>query len=114
MRLKLLLHKINNKINKHAEGCAYPYITFAIFGIITYPFYYWLWYVSTTTGYDNLSLRLVVVVMCVILALKNYWPEKLQNYFALYWYITLLYCLPFQTSGSGPDLSRQIYKNKSI
>lgn len=95
MRLRQLLFRINEKINEHARKSAYPYLTFAIFGIITYPLYYWIWAVTNTTGYDSFYLRLVVVILCVFLALKSYWPKNLQNYFALYWYATLLYSLPF-------------------
>lgn len=85
----------NKKINAHAKKYAYPYLTFAIFGIITYPLYYWIWRYTASTGYENLELRLITVFLCILLALKDYWPQNCKVFFSLFWYLTLLYSLPF-------------------
>lgn len=95
MNLKQSLLQINQKINDHAKQFTQPYLTFAIFGIITYPLYYWIWRVAASQGYENLELRLITVFLCVLLALKDFWPEKWKKFFPLFWYITLLYSLPF-------------------
>jgi two-component system, CAI-1 autoinducer sensor kinase/phosphatase CqsS len=95
MTAKQFLLSINQKINEHANKFTQPYVTFAIFGIITYPFYYWIWHVTASHGYENAGLRLIAVFLCVLLALKDYWPEKCKLFFPLFWYITLLYSLPF-------------------
>lgn len=89
------LKRLNKSINRHASKYSHPYITFSIFGIITYPLYYFVWSYADTGGYENLYLRLVVVVLCVLLGLKKYWPVKLQDFFSLYWYFTLTFSLPF-------------------
>ena len=91
MKLTDYLLKINQKINAHAKKFAFPYFTFAIFGIITYPFYYFIWKITDSNGYENLELRLITVFFCILLSLKNYWPKKWQLFFPLFWYITLLY-----------------------
>lgn len=95
MTLNNYLLKINKKIDTHAKKYAHPYLTFAIFGIITYPLYYWIWSVTASAGYENLQLRLVTVFLCILLALKDYWPQNCKIFFSLFWYITLLYSLPF-------------------
>ena len=95
MALINFLWTINQKINEHAKKFTQPYLTFAIFGIITYPFYYWLWQATSSHGYESLGLRLIVVFLCVLLALKEYWPEQCKVFFPLFWYATLLYSLPF-------------------
>ncbi len=87
--------KINWKINVHARKFPLPYLTFAIFGIITYPFYYYLWKYTAPQGYENLHLRLIAVFLCVILALKNYWPKKCKLFLPTFWYLTIVYSLPF-------------------
>ena len=92
---KQYLLKVIQKINHHADKFPVPYLTFAVFGIITYPFYYFLWHYTATKGYENLSLRLVVVVLCLLLAFKNYWPKKYLLFLPTFWYFTLLYSLPF-------------------
>lgn len=95
MTLSCYLLKINKKIDAHAKKFAHPYLTFAIFGMITYPLYYWIWKVTASSGYENLELRLITVFLCVLLALKDYWPQKCKEFFSLFWYLTLLYSLPF-------------------
>jgi len=97
-KIRSALHALDTvvqKINEHANQFVHPYTTFGVFGIITYPFYYGLWRIANTGGYENLSLRLIVCLLCIPLILKNYWPKKLQSFLSLYWYFTLLYCLPF-------------------
>lgn len=95
MILKDYLIKINSKIDAHAKKFAHPYLTFAIFGMITYPLYYWIWSVTASNGYENLQLRLITVFLCLLLALKEHWPKNCKPFFSLFWYITLLYSLPF-------------------
>lgn len=90
-----ILNNINAKINAHANRFDQPYQTFAIFGVITYPLYYFIWAASHTQSYDSLWLRLIATLLCLILALKNYWPQTFKQFLPLYWYATLLYCLPF-------------------
>lgn len=93
--LKKHLLNVIEKINSHAKKFPIPYLTFAVFGIVTYPLYYFIWKYSASQGYENLELRLIVVLLCAILALKDYWPEKLKLFLPLYWYFTILYSLPF-------------------
>ncbi|WP_158618573.1 HAMP domain-containing sensor histidine kinase [Legionella sp. km535] len=95
MTLKQYFLKFNKNVDEHAKKFAHPYITFAIFGIITYPLFYLVWMVAASGGYENLELRLVTVFLCVLLALKDYWPNNYKKFFSLFWYITLLYSLPF-------------------
>ncbi len=83
------------KINEHALQIGNPYRAFGIFAVITYPLYYFIWKYADSGGYENLYLRIIAVVLCIPLIFINHWPEKLKKYIALYWYFTLLYCLPF-------------------
>jgi len=95
MTLKHYFLELNKKIDEHAKKYAHPYTTFAIFGIITYPLYYWIWQFTGDVGYENLPLRLITVVLCVLLVLKDYWPPNYKPFYSLFGYITLLYSLPF-------------------
>lgn len=95
MSVKGILFQFNRKINAHAKKFSQPYLIFAIFGIITYPFYYFLWKYTASNGYENLSLRFIAVLLCILLAFKNRWPKKCKSFLPLFWYITILYSLPF-------------------
>ncbi len=95
MKMRAYINDIITNINHHALQMGNPYQTFGIFGVITYPLYYFVWTYADTQGYENLPLRLIAAGLCIPLIFVKHWPAKLLNYLPLYWYFTLLYCLPF-------------------
>ena len=42
-----------------------------------------------------MPLRIVAMLFCFCLIIKNYWPDKLRVYLPAYWYITIFYIMPF-------------------
>ena len=89
------LKQVNDVIIKNAEEACYPYVTFGIFAIIMYPLFYLIWLVFNPTGYENLTLRMVVVILAIPLVMKDAWPKKIECFLPLYWYLTITYSLPF-------------------
>lgn len=83
------------KINSYSEENPLPYRTFGIFAIITYPTYWLIWSQLTKNGYENIELRLIVVLLGIPLIFYKNWPAYLKKYLPIYWYITLCYSLPF-------------------
>jgi len=61
------------------------YLIFYIFNLL----------VASPTGYENLAMRIIVAVLGVGLILKDYWPNSIKFILPAYWYITLIYSLPF-------------------
>ena len=82
-------------IEKKVEAFGSQYKGFAIFGILNYPSFYIIWKHYGQTGYENLSLRLSLSFLCIILLLNDFWPKRLKSWLPVYWYATLLLCLPF-------------------
>lgn len=64
-------------------------------GAVAFPVFYALHLVRSTHPYDNLWLRVVATLLCLGLALRDYWPEKLRRFYLAHSYVTFLYCLPF-------------------
>ena len=64
-------------------------------GIAAYPLFYLLRFTKVELPYNDLWLRALATLICVGLALRNYWPERLKPYYIAYSYGALLYCLPF-------------------
>jgi signal transduction histidine kinase len=86
--------KISGFDRVRVEGRGTQLIVFGLFGIINYPTFYFVWQ-STTQKYESLTLRLIATFLCFLLVVKNYWPKKLQPYLPMFWYLSLIYCLPF-------------------
>jgi len=69
-----------------------------LFGIIfffNYPVYYFIWVYAAKQTYENLGLRLSASFLCLPLIFQKYWPQSIKRYLSIYWYFTVMYCLPF-------------------
>lgn len=67
----------------------------AVIGVITFPLFYVVWTYLWPQPYDSVLLRGIGTVMCLALALAQWWPEQLRRYIVPFSYVTFLYCLPF-------------------
>ena len=82
---------------KRVKKYGAQYYTFAIFGIINYPLAY-LYELFTDSVPEEIYLRLIATILCIVLLLKDKWPKKLQKFLPLYWYFTISISLPILTS----------------
>jgi two-component system CAI-1 autoinducer sensor kinase/phosphatase CqsS len=64
-------------------------------GAVAMPLYYVIWRDLFPQPYENMTLRLVGSLMCLLIALKAYWPRAARRFVPLLWHLTLLYILPF-------------------
>ncbi|HVY06544.1 MAG TPA: HAMP domain-containing sensor histidine kinase [Burkholderiales bacterium] len=68
------------------------------FGLVAglgFPLYYVVWQVLFPQPYESLLLRLVGTAVFVPIIVAKLWPESLKRFFPLYWYLALLFALPF-------------------
>ena len=68
------------------------------FGLVAgfgYPLYYFVWQVLFPQHYETLGLRLVGSVIFIPIILSRLWPQPLKRFFPLYWYLSLVFALPF-------------------
>jgi signal transduction histidine kinase len=93
--MKNIFHEIVRLTDKKVQENGAQYMAFGLFVIATYPMYYFFWIYFSKQPYSNLTVRIIATLLCLLLALHKYWPQKAKKYLPLYWYITLLYCLPF-------------------
>lgn len=66
-----------------------------VVGVFGYPIFYFIYTKIIPQTYENLSIRAIATLLCLLLALQKYWPEKLKNYYLSYSYWVIFYCLPF-------------------
>lgn len=80
-------------LDKKIDTFGAQYKAYGIFGVINYSSSYFVLYYFGTL--ESGILRLFAVILCLPLVFTKYWPTKAKKYLNLYWFITLLYCLPF-------------------
>ena len=93
--MKHILDKLLALTNEKVEETGAQYTAFGLFGLFNYPIFYLIWITFSKQPYSNLTVRVIATLLCLLLALNKYWPGKLKKYLPAYWYLTLLYCLPF-------------------
>lgn len=84
-----------------------------IIGALTYLTFYLIRFTKPNPRpFDDIGLRLVVIILFALLALRDHWPEKLRKYYLPYSYAALIFCMPFfnvyfslQRGGGIPAMS---------
>ena len=68
---------------------------FAVLAIVTFPLYYYVWAFVFPQRYESLTLRLIGSALFVPMLFSRHWPEWMKRLLPYYWYVALLYSLPF-------------------
>ncbi|MDF1654912.1 MAG: response regulator [Coxiellaceae bacterium] len=91
----VVIRNLLQAINRRVEESGAQYKAYGIFGLFTFPVYYFIWLYFDVQSYENLWLRITCTALCLFLVLHDYWPKKLKPYLPVYWYFTLFFTLPF-------------------
>lgn len=88
------LKKLNQACTTETEISKSQYLTFAMYGLINTIIPYLLWSYNLK---DQLTIILQVMgsIFCFLLLFFQDWKPAFKEYFPVYWYLSLLYCLPF-------------------
>jgi two-component system CAI-1 autoinducer sensor kinase/phosphatase CqsS len=70
-------------------------IPFAIFAVIGFPLYYYIWHDLFPQPYENLPLRLLGSAIFLPVVFVRYWSTSIKRYLMWYWYGGILFALPF-------------------
>ncbi|MBC5786266.1 response regulator [Ramlibacter sp. USB13] len=84
-----------------------------IIGALTYLTFYLIRFTKPNPKpFDDIGLRLMVITLFTLLALRDHWPEKLRKYYLPYSYAALIVTMPFfnvyfslERGGGVPSMS---------
>ncbi|HVE54428.1 MAG TPA: response regulator [Ramlibacter sp.] len=84
-----------------------------IIGALTYLTFYLIRFTRPNPRpFDDIGMRLLVISLFALLALRDFWPERLRKYYLPYSYAALIFCMPFfnvffslQRGGGIPAIS---------
>lgn len=63
--------------------------------VVGFPLYYFIWHAWFPQPYESLTLRMVGSILFVPMMLVKFWPRNLLRFVAIYWYLSILFALPF-------------------
>jgi len=94
--IEILFAKINNWCIERVVKYGAHYRIFSIFGLVNYPLLH-IYKVSIADfpKTENFTLKILPTILCIGLFLKDKWPEIWKNFLPLYWYFSVMICLPF-------------------
>lgn len=86
---------LNKILARRFDNFGAQIITFGVFGLLNYPVSYI--YTTYKSGFNNqeLALRLIAALLCTGLILHKKWKESWRPYLPIYWYFSILFCIPF-------------------
>lgn len=68
---------------------------FAIFALTAFTLPYFMW---SPSQHFTVVLRTIAGFLCILLLFRDYYPQKMKNYYPQIWVLSLIYCLPFMTT----------------
>ena len=86
---------LNQYIKNRSAVEEHQFILYGIISFTGFISFYFLNIFILKESSENLLLRSGAIILAIGLILKNYWPKKIKKFLPYYWYISLLYGLPF-------------------
>lgn len=93
--IKKIVNYLDQSMERSLSSSAHQLVAVGGMAFLGFPLFYWIWSVWFPQPYENLWLRLIGSLLGFGLMLTPYWPSSCKPYMPWYWFLTLLYALPF-------------------
>ncbi|KGP64272.1 histidine kinase [Legionella norrlandica] len=94
-RLKNTFSVIYQYLLKETEDASKQITLFGIVMMINYPLFGVFWKLERFQLTEEFVLRVIATFLCACLAFNQFWPKQLLKFLPIFWYIVLLFCLPY-------------------
>ncbi|KTC83011.1 sensor histidine kinase [Legionella cincinnatiensis] len=94
-RLKKSLLIVYRYLAKQTEDASHQITLFGIVMMINYPLFGVFWKFESFQLSEEFCLRLIATFLCACLAVNRFWPRSLLKWLPIFWYLVLLFCLPY-------------------
>jgi signal transduction histidine kinase/CheY-like chemotaxis protein len=97
--VKKAIRELYERYRSHHEGGSPLLEWIGVVGFFAFPLFYLLRKSSAMPVlYDDLHLRVVASSLCLLMALRRFWPRKLSRFYLSFSYFTIFFCLSFLLS----------------
>jgi signal transduction histidine kinase len=90
-----LFHYAAHAFKRDTAYFAPRHVYVGLLAAIGFPLYYIVWNAVFPQSYESLPLRLLGTLIFLPIVFARRWPATLVAYLPAYWYLALLYALPF-------------------
>ncbi|WP_133128282.1 sensor histidine kinase [Legionella nagasakiensis] len=89
-----IIKYLDQSLQRHMSSSAHQLVFVGMLVFLGFPLLY-VWSIWYPQLYESFELRLVGSVLGLGLMISPYWPRSARHYIHWYWFLTLLYVLPF-------------------
>lgn len=93
--LNTIYIRIYRYLLKQTEDASHQITLFGLIMMINYPLFGVFWKLDSFHLTQEFFLRIVATTLCALLAVNKLWSHTLLKVLPLFWYGTLLFCLPY-------------------
>lgn len=87
--------QIDRLMNQNMSDSAHHLVIMGAMMFVGFPVLYWIWSKWDPEFYEPTVLLIIASLLGLGLILTPFWPARCKRYLAWYWFLTLLYTLPF-------------------
>jgi signal transduction histidine kinase len=93
--IKSVIKYFDQCIQRSMSGSAHLLVVVGIISFLGFPLFYWISTLWFPQPYENFWLRAIGSTLGLGLIITAYWPLMSKRYLPWYWFLTILYVLPF-------------------
>ncbi len=93
--IKKIVDYLDNSIQRSLSTSLHQLVAVGAIAFFSFSLFYFIWTVWFPQPYENLWLRLIGCLLGLGLILTPYWPTFAKPYMPWYWFLSILYALPF-------------------
>ncbi|CZI40066.1 CAI-1 autoinducer sensor kinase/phosphatase CqsS [Legionella pneumophila] len=94
-QLKKIVKHLDESMQRSLSNSAHQLVAVGAIAFVGFPLFYVIWAFWLPQPYETLPLRLIGSLLGLGLMLTPYWPLKWKQYLSWYWFLTLLFTLPY-------------------
>ncbi len=93
--VKKIVSYLDQSMQRSLSSSAHQLVAVGGMAFLSFPLFYWVWSVWFPQPYGNLWLHLIGSLLGLGLISTPYWSAAYKPYLPWYWFLALLYALPF-------------------
>jgi two-component system CAI-1 autoinducer sensor kinase/phosphatase CqsS len=94
-KLSACAARMYGSIERSVQYSEPRFLAFGTIAVVGFPLYYFVWHTLFPQPYENLGLRILGSLLFLPLMFAKRWPSWARRFLTVYWYLAILYALPF-------------------
>ena len=94
-QIKKIVRHFDGSMQRSFSHSSHQLVAVGAIAFLGFPLFYLVWTHWLPQSYENLTLHLLGGLLGLGLMLTPYWPAKFKKYLSWYWFLTVLFTLPF-------------------